>query len=231
MFGWRWPRRRERSRDSGVRPRRRPTRRHDRKRMTVPDATRITHLLRSWRGGDRSAEQRLFEALHAELRGLADRLMRSERSDHTLQPTELVHEVYLRLGSDAADWQDRAHFFAVAARAMRRLLIDHARARASARRGGGLHRVTLDMRALPGESAHVDVGILDRALARLQELDERKARFVEMRYFAGLTNAEIAHVAGVSERTVKRELQLGRAWLRREIEEGVGAALPDRRPE
>lgn len=189
--------------------------------MADPNATGITDMLRRWREGDQSAERQLFEALHAELRRMAGEFMRRERPDHTLQPTELVHEAYLRLHQGSADWRDRVHFFAVAARVMRRVLVDHARARTRAKRGGADRQVTLSAEVVPDASGYVDIHVLDRTLNKLHALDERKARFVEMRYLAGLSNREIAEAAGVSERTVKRELQLGRAWMRREIAEGV----------
>lgn len=190
-------------------------------KMPTPDATAITEILRRWRDGDPSAERQLFETVHAELRRLAGQFMRKERPDHTLQPTELVHEAYLRLQPVSADWRDRVHFFAVAARVMRRVLVDHARARARAKRGGAGRQVTLSTEVVPDANGYVDIELLDRTLDKLHALDERKARFVEMRYLAGLSNREIAEAAGVSDRTVKRELQLGRAWLRREIAEGV----------
>lgn len=189
--------------------------------MTDSASSQITRLLRRWEAGDQAAESELFDVLYAELRRLAGRAMRSERPDHTLQPTELVSEAYLRLGLRPADWRDRTHFLAVAARVMRRVLIDHARAKSSAKRGGGAPRVTLDPDGVRGGLAPVDFTVLGRALQTLEDLDERKARVVELRYFAGLSISEIAAVSGVSERTVKRELQLGRAWLRREIE-GAG---------
>lgn len=186
----------------------------------MPDLrqTPVTLLLQRWKGGDATAERELFELLYAELKRVAVRLMESERAGHTLQPTALVNEAYLRLAPADVDWQDRGHFLAMAARVMRRALVDHARARGRGKRGGGAQQVTLDGDAMPAGSDAVDFLVLDRALDRLQALDERKARFVEMRYLAGLSNREIADAAGVSERTVKRELQFGRAWLRSELE-------------
>lgn len=184
--------------------------------MTDSSSAPITEILDRWQAGDRAAEGELFEALYEELRGIAGRAMRSERRNHTLQPTELVSEAYLRLGPRAADWQGRTHFLAVAARAMRRVLIDHARARASAKRGAAAPHVTLDPHA-PGGVEVVDLDVLEDALTRLEALDGRQARTVELRYFAGLSVSEIAKVSDVSERTVRRDLQLGRAWMRREI--------------
>lgn len=189
--------------------------------MKDADANPITLLLERWKEGDPSAERQLFDLLYAELKQLAGRLMRAERSDHTLQPTALVHEAYLRLVPAAVDWRDRSHFLAMAARVMRRVLVDHARARGRIKRAGDPRKVTLEENLVPAASGDVDILFLDQALDRLEALDERKARFIEMRYLAGLSNREIAEAAGVSERTVKRELQFGRAWLRREIEQHV----------
>ena len=189
--------------------------------MADSEATPITQLLRRWREGDPAAERELFDVLHAELRRLAGHFMRGERRDHTLQPTELVHEVYLRLRPAEVEWRDRVHFFAMAGRVMRRVLTDHARARKRAKRAGVGRQVTLDDEVMPGGAGAVDFGVLDQALDRLEAQDERKARFVEMRYLAGLSNHEIAEAAGTSERTVKRELQFARAWLRRVIAELV----------
>lgn len=189
--------------------------------MSDPRNASVTHLLQRWKAGDATAERELFDAVYAELKSAAERLMGTERKDHTLQPTALVNEAYLRLAPAAVDWQDRTHFLAVAAKVMRRTLVDYARARARDKRGGGARLVTLDAEALPDGSAAVDFLALDRALDRLEAFDERKARIIEMRYLAGLSNQEIAETAGVSERTVKRELQYGRAWLRRELQETV----------
>ncbi|MGH7576777.1 MAG: ECF-type sigma factor [Longimicrobiales bacterium] len=187
--------------------------------MTNPDATQITLLLQRWREGDLAAERQLFDVLHAELRRIASRLLRPERLDHTLQPTELVHEAYVRLAPPAGDWRDRTHFLAVAARVMRHVLIDHARAHRRQKRSGAIQRITLSDDVVKGAPPDVDLQVFDQALGKLETLDARKARFIEMRYFAGLSNIEIAEATGVSERTVKRELQFSRAWLRREIEE------------
>jgi len=187
--------------------------------MTGPRDDAITLLLHECRAGDGTAERQLFEALYAELKRVADALMASETPGHTLQPTALVHEAYLRLVPAGVKWQDRAHFMAMAARAMRRILVDHARARRRDKRGGRARQVTLADDAVPGTAQDLDVLVLDDLLDRLEQLDERKARFIEMRYLAGLGNREIAEAAGVSERTVKRELQFGRAWLRKELED------------
>lgn len=178
----------------------------------------VTVLLRRWSAGDRSVEEVLFRAIYGELEGIARRLMRSERDDHTLRPTALVSEAYLRLRKAGLEYRDRRHFLSVAARVMRRYLVDHARARARLKRGGGGERVTLEAGLLPAPSAPLDILVFDRALQRLEAHDPRKAEFVELRHLAGLRNEEIAELAGVSPRTVKRDLAFARAFLRAEIE-------------
>jgi RNA polymerase sigma factor (TIGR02999 family) len=157
--------------------------------------------------------------LYGELRALAADFLRRERSDHTLQPTALVHEAWIRLSAQAGSpWNDRAHFFAIAAQAMRRILIDHARRRGADKRGGGLQRITLASGITPPlASTEVDLLALDDALVRLAALDERQARVVELRFFAGLTVEEVAVALGVSARTVASEWRLARAWLSRAL--------------
>ena len=177
----------------------------------------FTDLLAAWRAGDRSSEERLFAAVYDQLKELARDAMSLERSGHTLQPTALVNEAYMRMARASVDLRDRVHFLAVASRIMRRLLVDHARARRRQKRGGDHDRVTLDEGLTPGDSGEVDLLVLDRALGALERVDARKAHFVQLRYLAGLDNGEIAAVAGVSVRTVKRELQLGRAFLKKEL--------------
>lgn len=190
--------------------------------ISDPSHHPITSLLQRWKEGDRSAERQLFELLYSELKESARRVMRAERPDHTLEPTALVHEAYVRLVPAGVDWRDRRHFLAVASRVMRRVLVDHARARRRDKRGGDRVLVTLEDNLTAAGSADADLLLLEEALGRLEAIDPRKAQFVEMRYFAGLSNREIAAGAGVSERTVKRELQFGRAWLRREVAERSG---------
>jgi RNA polymerase sigma factor (TIGR02999 family) len=180
------------------------------------DPPRVTELLVEWRRGDRSALDRLMPLVYAELRRLAGAYLKSERSGHTLEPTALVHEAYARLVDADVPWRDRVHFFAVAARTMRRILVDHARARQRAKRGGELIRVPLDEERA-GTGPELDILALDEALGQLRELDERKHRLVELRYFAGLTNKECAEVVGVSPATVKRELRTAKAWLSAEM--------------
>lgn len=188
----------------------------------------VTRLLASMSTGDDQARVALFDALYAELRRLASSAMRSERGDHTLQPTALVHEAYVRLVGSAGPFENRSHFLAVAATAMRRVLIDHARARRTEKRGGQQHRIgveDVDALAHHASGAQVDILAVDSALTRLHALDPRQGQIVELRFFGGLSVEEAAAVVGVSERTVKREWQIARAWLRREI--GPGGRAED----
>ena len=185
-----------------------------------PDVTRL--LLDAGSGVD-GARNRLFAAVYAELRGIAQSRLRRERPDHTLSTTALVHEAYLRLvDTTQVAWTDRAHFYAVAARAMRRVLVDWARGKARAKRGGGVAPVSLDALAADGIEAPAEeraeaVLALDEALGRLGDLDARKAEVVECRYFAGLTTEETAAALGISPTTVKADWSLARAWLYREL--------------
>lgn len=179
----------------------------------------MTTLLRQASAGDDHARSALFDVLYGELRKLAEAAMRRERPGHTLQPTALVHETYVRLADDGGRFENRSHFFGVAASAMRRVLVDHARARRARKRGGGDARVVVDdLDSLPGEPAGVvDLVVLDQALSRLSELDSRQAQVVELRFFGGLSVEETAAILDLSARTVKREWQMARAWLRREL--------------
>jgi len=195
----------------------------------VADPGEVTRLLEQASGGDTAARAALFDALYRELRHLADGVMRAERANHTLQPTALVHEAFLRLAGDDARFESRAHFLGVAASAMRRVLVDHARWRNAQKRGGGSTLVAVDdLDALPGPgSDEVDLVVLDDALSRLTALDSRQGQIVELRFFGGLSVEETAVVVGVSERTIKREWQMSRAWLRREISRTqTGSSLP-----
>jgi RNA polymerase sigma factor (TIGR02999 family) len=183
-----------------------------------PDLTQLLLGLTSETERDPAAAGRVFELVHGELHRLAANLMRRERPDHTLQPTALVNEAYLRLvDGTRVEWQNRAHFFGIAARAMRQILVDHARMRAAEKRGGGWERVTLDEQLMPNVASEVDLTELDDALTRLGGLDERMARIVELRFFAGLTVDEVAHVLGISRRTVEREWRVAKMWLAREL--------------
>jgi len=187
--------------------------------MTPGSTQSVTGLLQAWALGDQTALDELLPLVYDDLRRQARRLMRSQPAGHTLQTTALVHEAYLRLvGQSAVEWNGRAHFFGVAAKAMRSILVDHARARGAAKRGGSARAVTLDDAAgVAGPQASVDVLALDDALGRLAELDARKSKLVELRYFGGLGIEETAAVLGVSPATVKREWTTARAWLRREL--------------
>lgn len=180
------------------------------------DAGEITELLRAMEAGSPGAADRLIPVVYEELRALAGSYLRGERADHTLQTTGLVHEAYLRLVDQRrTNWQNRHHFFGIAAQAMRRILVDHARRRRSARRDAA--------RAVPLDEARIavdpdgDILGVDEALHRLADLDERQARIVELRYFAGLTIEETAGALGISPATVKREWLSARAWLQREL--------------
>lgn len=156
--------------------------------------------------------------VYEQLRLLAARSLKGERSGHTLQATALVHEAYLRLAGAHVEWADRAHFMATASRLMRRLLVDHARARGRAKRGAGAIQVTLDSSVEISADRGDELVAVDEALSELAKVDDRKSRMLEMIYFGGLTQAEAAAAAGVSERTVHRELMLARAWVRRYLE-------------
>lgn len=184
----------------------------------TPSSRPITLLLEKWRGGDRQALDELMPLVYDELRRLAARYMKSERPSHTLQATALVNEAYTRLVDMSVAWQDRAHFFAVAARLLRRILVDHAKSHRRAKRGGGGPRVTLDESAMPSAGPAPDILALDDALTSLANMDERKARIIELHFFGGLTYAEMAEALGISEATVHRESRLARAWIRHQIE-------------
>jgi len=192
--------------------------RQDVARTISVSAHQITELLRAWGGGDDEALALVTPLVHAELRQIARRHMRGERPDHTLQVTALVNECYLRL-SDAQHtrWQDRTHFLAWASRLMRRILVDLARERQAGKRGGRAVQVPLDA-ASEGAARGRDLVALDDALAALAEIDERKSRVVELRFFGGLSNDEVATVLGVSTKTVLRDWQLAKAWLLEQLD-------------
>jgi RNA polymerase sigma factor (TIGR02999 family) len=178
----------------------------------------ITRLLGQLSGGNEAVVNALMPLVYDELRAMAERQLRRERSDHTLSATALVHEAYLKLVDQSrVTWQNRAHFYAIAAQAMRRILINYAERRVAAKRGGGQIRVTLTDGIEGPEQRAEDLVALDRALDRLAELDARQSKVVEMRFFAGLTHEEIAEVLGVSVPTVRRDWRMARAWLSREL--------------
>lgn len=179
----------------------------------------VTRLLQEWRGGDRTALDRLTPLVYGELRKLAHQYMSRQQPGHTLQTTALIDEAYLRLVEQQdKEWQGRAHFIGVAARAMRQIVVDYARQKSSAKRGGAAYRVTLDEGAVASSERSADLVALDESLEALAELHPRRARVVELRHFGGLNNREAAEVLGVSEATVERDWRFARAWLYRELE-------------
>ncbi|HUU94793.1 MAG TPA: sigma-70 family RNA polymerase sigma factor [Phycisphaerae bacterium] len=187
--------------------------------MSIPgEATRLLQVLDA---RDPSAAERLFPIVYDELRALAASYFVNQPSDHTLQPTALVNEAFLRLVDQTRiEWKSRAHFLAVAARAMRQILIDHARRRAAVKRGGDLCRVTMAEGVTPITASDPEMLDLDEALKRLAAMDERQSKLVELRFFGGMTVEEVAHVLDVSKTTVESEWRMARAWLRRELTSG-----------
>lgn len=184
----------------------------------------VTELLVRWRGGDRAALDALMPLVYDELRRLARHYLQRERCDHTLQSTALVHEAYARLvGQDLPQWQNRAHFFGVAAHLMRQILVDHARNRKAAKRGGEACRVTLDDAASLARPVDVDVIALDEALKHLAKIDPQQSRVVELRFFAGLSIEDTSEVLGISASTVNRDWNTARVWLYRELARGTSA--------
>ncbi len=188
--------------------------------MSDPPTTNLTGLLREWQEGDRAALERLTPLVYDELRLMARLKMAGERKGHTLQPTALVHEAFVRLVNSDVSFNDRVHFFALAATTMRRVLIEHARKAQRSKRGGGAIVQTLDDRHAVEQPVDIEILALDEALERLAAFDARKARAVELHYFGGLTYEEAAAVLGISPATYHRELRLARAWLQREIHDG-----------
>ncbi len=177
----------------------------------------VTGLLVAWSNGDGGARDRLIDAVYRELRLLARRYLRGERTEHSLSPTALVHEAYLKLiDQRRVQWQNRSHFFAIAANVMRRILVDHARAHGAAKRGAGMQAPLQDV-TLGRDPYDLDLIALDAALERLAAIDERQSRLVELRFFGGLTIEEVAAALDVSPITVKRDWALARAWLYREL--------------
>lgn len=178
----------------------------------------VTTILREWSDGDRDAPARLMPLIYQELRRLARQYLRQERADHTLQPTALVHEAYLRLVDQSrVDWQNRAQFFGVAAQIMRRILVDHARSHVAAKRGGLARRISLDEAAILPQQREADLLALDDALIELAVVDERKSRVVELRFFGGLSVEETAEALSVHPTTVRRDWTVAKAWLHRKI--------------
>ena len=182
--------------------------------MTRQSASSITGLLQAWGGGDQAAFEKLAPLVDVELRRLARRYMGGERAGHTLQPTALINEVYLRLIDwGNISWQDRAHFFGLSARLMRRTLVDYARRRRTSKRGGQALMIEFDEASVARQEPTADLVAIDDALSSLAKHDPRKSQIVELRFFGGLTVEETAEVLKISPRTVKREWSLARAWL------------------
>src|SRR3954447_8646621 len=187
-----------------------------------PSQEEVTQLLLAWSNGNEAALEKLMPLVYEELRRLAHQYMRRERPGHTLQTTALVNEVYFRLiDQKRMHWQNRAHFLAIAAQLMRRVLVDHARSHQYAKRGGGAHKVSLDEGAIVAEEQAADLIALDDALLSLAAIDERKSRIVELRFFGGLSVEETAETLKTSTRTVMREWSMAKAWLYRSISDDV----------
>ena len=185
----------------------------------LPESAEITELLKAWSGGDEAALERLAEQVYADLRIMARRYLKNERQANTLQTTALVNEVYLRLVDvTKVDWRERAQFFAMAAQMMRRILVDAARARGSDKRGGRAARVNIDETAMLPPKPDRSIVALDEALGAFSRIAPRQAKVVELRYFGGLTEEEIVSVLKISSRTVRRDWNLAKAWLTRELQ-------------
>lgn len=184
-----------------------------------PSPSEITVLLRRWSSGDEEALERLVPLIYEDLRKVAHRRLTNEGDGHTLRTTALVHEAYARIAANSPEWNDRRHFFALAAKTMRRVLVDYARARLTEKRGGGAERVSLDDLTVDLCADGEEEGVLElnRALDKLEVQDPRKARVVEARVFAGLTGVETAEALGISPATVDRDMRVARAWLAREL--------------
>jgi RNA polymerase sigma-70 factor (ECF subfamily) len=192
--------------------------------MPIAASHEVTQLLLAWNDGDQTALERLIPMVHAELHRIARRYMRNERAGHTLQTSALINEAYLRLiDAQQVRWQNRAHFFGIAAQLMRRVLVDFARSRSYKKRGGGALQVSLDEAMVITKERGEDLVALDEALSALSGLDERKGRVVEMRFFGGLSEKEIAEALTVSQETVRRDWRLAKSWLRRRLSETPNA--------
>jgi RNA polymerase sigma factor (TIGR02999 family) len=189
-----------------------------RRNVCADSSTRINRLLADWGQGNEEAREALIPMVYNELRRQARRHLRGERPDHTLESAALVNEAYLRLvRQDAPQWQNRAHFFGVAAQLMRHILVDHARKRIAVKRGAGAPLLALDPELAPAQKPGIDLVALDDALDKLSAIDTKQTRLIELRFFGGLSIEEAAVVLGVSPATVKREWVTARAWLRREL--------------
>jgi RNA polymerase sigma factor (TIGR02999 family) len=190
----------------------------------MPEGPSVTELLNNVKKGDQISVDQLVPLIYAELRRIAGGCLRKERSGHTLQPTALVHEAYIRLIDQAQpDYQSRAHFFGIAAQVMRQILVDHARSRNAAKRGGGMDKIPLDLESLSISTERPEQLLaLEDAMQALAQFDPEKARLVEMRFFGGLTAEESAEIVGLPVQVVRRELRVAQAWLKRELDRGAG---------
>jgi RNA polymerase sigma factor (TIGR02999 family) len=187
--------------------------------MADETASSVTQLLQAWRGGDGEAYEHLWPLVYDELRKMAGQYLRKERPDHTLQPTALVNEAYLRLiDQRQAQWKDRNHFFAIAAKIMRRILVDYARQQRSAKRGGGSRKLPIEIALDIEEPVDSDVVAIDAALKKLASIDEDKALIVELKFFGGLSSREVAEMRGCSLKTVQRHWSIAKMWLYRELQ-------------
>jgi RNA polymerase sigma factor (TIGR02999 family) len=187
----------------------------------APSPPNVTELLRNWSDGDKQAQEKLFQVVYNELHRQAARYLRNEQPGLSLQTTDLIHETYLRLiDQQHVDWQNRLHFFGISAQVMRRILVDHARSRQAAKRGGSAIRLPLEEAMVVLPEQDLDFVALDEALNRLAQMDPQQSQIVELRFFSGLSVEETAEVMSVSERTVKRDWNVAKAWLRRELGRG-----------
>lgn len=186
--------------------------------MSSGEPAEITQILQEWNNGNEGAKERLLPFVYDELKRQARVLMSRERANHTLQPTALVHEAFLRLSEQSGiDWKNRGHFYGIASRLMRQILVDHARAHAAGKRGGNVIHFSIEDVQIPVEERAASILAIDEVLDRLAKLDEQQANIVEMRFFGGMTNADIADSLQVSQRTVSRDWETARLWLYREL--------------
>jgi RNA polymerase sigma-70 factor (ECF subfamily) len=185
--------------------------------MDRRSADDVTMLLQDWRNGNQNALDKLMPLVYRELHRLASIHLRRERSDHTLQPTALIHEAYLKLVRQNVEWKSRTHFYSISANLMRQILVDHARKHLASKRGGKIHTVTLNEAFIVSPQSAQSLLHLDEALNALSSFDQRKARIIELRYIAGLKVEEIAEALDISSKTVSRDLRMAEAWLRKEL--------------
>ncbi|MCI0413226.1 sigma-70 family RNA polymerase sigma factor [bacterium] len=197
---------------------------NSRRQMVAPSSSEVTKYLQAWNQGDEAALEKLMPIVYNELRKLARSYMRRERSGHTLQATALVHEAFLRLiDQNAVTWQNRAHFFGIAAQMMKRILVNHEVSRRAAKRSGGAEKVTLEQAKGIESQQDLDIIQLNEALQELESMDSRQCRIVELRFFSGLTLEETAEVMNLSLATVKRDWSTAKLWLRQRISKGTGS--------